>query len=89
MTEQLLRTAQALHQAGKYAEAEKAYSEILRQDPKNRSALLLLGYVLLRRGALNEALAQFDRVLATQPNTFDALAGRGAALCGLNLHPKH
>ena len=86
MTEQLLRAAHALHQSGKYAEAERLYGDILHSDPKNASALLLLGYVLLRRGALNEALSSFDRVLAIQSNAFDALIGRGAALSSLNRH---
>ena len=86
MTEQLLRTAHALHQSGKYAEAERLYGDVLRRDPQNVSALLRLGYVLMRRGALTEALAHFDRVLAIEPNLSDALAGRGAALSGLNRH---
>jgi predicted O-linked N-acetylglucosamine transferase (SPINDLY family)/predicted negative regulator of RcsB-dependent stress response len=86
MTEQLLQTAHALHRSGNYAAAERLYGDILRSDPNNVSALLLLGYVLLRRGALNEALTQFDRVLSVQSGAFDALIGRGAALCNLNRH---
>ena len=86
MNEQSLRNAHELHQSGRHAEAERLYAEILRDDPGNTSALLMLGYIYLRRGALPEALAQFDRVLAIRPDEFDALAARGAVLSGLDRH---
>jgi predicted O-linked N-acetylglucosamine transferase (SPINDLY family) len=86
MNEQLLRTARGLHQAGRIAEAERLYLEVLRHDPRNVSALLLLGYSQLRRGASLDALAQFDGALAVDPNNGDALGARGAALCSLQRH---
>ncbi len=86
MNEQLLRTAHGLHRAGRFAEAERVYTEILRRDPENAPALLALGYAQMRRSAFMDALVQFDRVLAVDPANGDALGARGAALCSLNRH---
>jgi predicted O-linked N-acetylglucosamine transferase (SPINDLY family) len=86
MNEQLLQTAHALQQSGKYLEAERLYAEVLRSDPKNLSALMLLASTYMRRGAYSDALARLDQLLAIRPDAFEALATRGAALSAAGRH---
>ena len=46
----VLRNAYSLHQAGRLAEAARAYGEILSADPMQFDAHLLLGLVHLQSG---------------------------------------
>jgi thioredoxin-like negative regulator of GroEL len=39
----VMQQAVALHNAGRIAEAEKAYRDVLQKDPRNADALQLLG----------------------------------------------
>src|SRR5580704_2064690 len=99
---QLIQTAMTFHGQGRLAEAERAYSTVLAQDPDQFDALHLLG-VLKRRPestdalcnlsaallALNrnaEALAACERVLASDPTDLEAQCNRGNALFGLKRH---
>lgn len=86
MNEALIRNALALHRAGRLAEAERLYGEILAAEPRHLDALLLLGSLHFRRGDSAAALASFDQALAIKPDMADALAARGAALSSLERH---
>ena len=44
--------AQALHQAGRLAEAEKSYLQILKAQPKHFDSLHLLGVIYRQRGEM-------------------------------------
>jgi tetratricopeptide (TPR) repeat protein len=76
----LLAEAFALHQAGRLAEAEKAYNQILATHPDNFDSLHLLGIVFHQRGDHAQALRHIDRALKISPNNIPALNNRGIAL---------
>lgn len=60
----LLAEAMALHQAGRLADAERLYNQILAFDPGQCDCLHLLGVILLQRGKPAQAVAQIDLSLA-------------------------
>jgi tetratricopeptide (TPR) repeat protein len=76
----LLAEAFALHQAGRLAEAEKAYHQILAMQPDQFDSLHLLGVVFHQRGDHAQALRHIDRALKINPNYIPALNNRGIAL---------
>lgn len=86
MSEQLLRAAHGLHQSGRHLEAERLYAEVLRSDPRNSSALRLLGMLYFQRGAYADALAHFDRLLAIDARSFDALVSHATVLSSMDRH---
>ena len=86
MSEQIIRTAYALHQSGKHEEAAKLYDQILQKDPTNIQTLFLSGMLVYQRGDLEAALMRFDSILLLNPAHFDALAARGAVLSSLGQH---
>lgn len=57
--------------------------ETIRQEIKEKpvySAYLRLGYLLLRKGALNEAMQSFNEALKFNPRSHEAKTGKGIAL---------
>ena len=76
----LLAEAFALHQAGRLAEAEKTYNQILATQPDHFDSLHLLGIVMHQRGDHAQALRHIDRALKISPNNIPALNNRGIAL---------
>jgi tetratricopeptide (TPR) repeat protein len=68
----LLRTALTHHQAGRLAEAEPLYKQVLQQQPRQHDALRLLGVLLRQRGELTDALKLLEEALATQPDSPEA-----------------
>jgi predicted O-linked N-acetylglucosamine transferase (SPINDLY family) len=86
MSGALIRNAFDSHRAGRLAEAERLYGEILKAEPHHLDALFLLGSLNFQRGDSAAALARFDQALAIKPDMADALAGRGAALSSLDRH---
>ena len=79
----LLAEAFALHQAGRLAEAETAYHQILATQPDQFDSLHLLGIVFHQRGDHAQALRHIDRALKINPNNIPALNNRGIALRAL------
>jgi tetratricopeptide (TPR) repeat protein len=75
-----LDEAFALHKAGRLAEAEKIYKQILAIDPGHFDCLHLLGLILHQRGQFGAAVDQFDLALRRDPNNVFALNNRGLAL---------
>src|SRR5882672_7028762 len=86
MNDALIRNAFESHRAGRLAEAERLYGEILKSEPRHLDALFLLGSLHFQRGDLAAALARFDQALAVKPDMPDAHAGRGAALSSMDRH---
>ncbi|NOZ29265.1 MAG: thioredoxin [Chloroflexi bacterium] len=62
----------ALLQAGKLAEAEAKFREVLTQNPDHPAGLLGLGQALLQQGREDEALEVFRRVPAATPEGHEA-----------------
>jgi len=70
----------ALHQAGRLADAEKVYNQILATRAGHFDSLHLLGVIHLQRGNAAAAVRQIDTALKVSPNNILALNNRGNAL---------
>jgi tetratricopeptide (TPR) repeat protein len=79
----LLANAVALHQAGRLAEAEKAYKQVLDIQSDQFDSLHHLGIILFQRGDPAAAVEQIDRALKRNPNDVAALNNRGNALLAM------
>jgi predicted O-linked N-acetylglucosamine transferase (SPINDLY family) len=64
----LLERGLAAQQAGRLAEAEAAYREVLDHERANPDALHLLGVVMARRGDARSAAELICRAIAARPN---------------------
>jgi tetratricopeptide (TPR) repeat protein len=73
----------ASHQAGRLADAETAYRDILKTEPLHADALMLLSAISLQRGDGEEAVRLIDRALTIDPNQIMAHNNRGVALQAL------
>ncbi len=69
-----LQVAIAHHQAGRLAEAESIYKDVLRADPANGAAYNNLGIAYKAHGKLDEANACYRRALKINPNDASAHA---------------
>ncbi len=76
----VLRNAYGLHQAGRLAEAVRAYDEIISVDPMQFDAHLLLGLAHLQSGRFQEAERILREATALNPASTDALSARASAL---------
>src|SRR5438034_316926 len=76
--------ALALHQAGRLAEAEKIYGQILKVQPNHFDSLHLVGVINLQRGNHVESVRQIDLALKINPKAAYAHNSRGNALQELN-----
>ncbi|NNU44867.1 tetratricopeptide repeat protein [Ramlibacter montanisoli] len=79
----LMLLAQALHAAGRAAEALVPLDAVLASDPGDAAALACRGNVLLELGRCEEALASSEQVLGVHGRQADALANASAALLRL------
>ncbi len=79
----LLANALALHQAGRLAEAEKVYRQVLDIQSDQFDSLHLLGVIFFQRGDPAAAVEQIDRALKGNPDDVVALNNRGNALHAL------
>ena len=73
----------ALHQAGRLADAERIYNQILAVRPDHFDSLHLLGVIFYQRGDHAEAVRRINLALKRSPNNFLALNNRGNALTAL------
>lgn len=64
---QQIESAVAHHRAGRLADAERIYREILAQDPNQPDALHLLGAIAGQQGRLDEAIGFISRAIAQNP----------------------
>jgi tetratricopeptide (TPR) repeat protein len=79
----LLADALALHQAGRLAEAETVYKQVLDIQSDQFDSLHLLGVILFQRGDPAAAVEQIDRALKKNPDDVAAHNNRGNALLAL------
>ena len=79
----LLGEGFAHHQAGRTADAERIYTQILADEPELFDALHLRGLIYHRRGDHRGALSQIDAALRVDPNNLLALNNRGLVLNAL------
>jgi predicted O-linked N-acetylglucosamine transferase (SPINDLY family) len=70
----------ALHEAGRLAEAEQIYGQILKAQPKHFESQFLLGVIHAQRDRHAEALRQFDIALKLNPKSATVHNSRGVAL---------
>src|SRR5262245_49646494 len=66
------RQAKTLHQAGRLAEAEKIYGQILKVQPNHVDSLHLLGVIHYQRGNHTAAVRQIDRSLKVDSKNANA-----------------
>jgi tetratricopeptide (TPR) repeat protein len=84
MQDSLLDRALGLHRAGRLAEAEAIYRQIIKTQPGHFRALHNLGLVHAQRGYNAEAVYQFELALKSNPDSAEAHDNRGSALKDLN-----
>lgn len=63
----MLKDAFALHTQGKFAEAERAYAEILRRQPGHHQALYLSGVLALQQGQAGRSIELLRESLKYEP----------------------
>jgi protein O-GlcNAc transferase len=65
--EQTLAVAMQHHQAGRWAEAQQLYEQVLARDPENPNALHLQGVLAFQKGENDRAAALLEKALARRP----------------------
>jgi tetratricopeptide (TPR) repeat protein len=75
-----LRAGHQLAADGKFKDALNQYEEAARVAGERPLPLVGIGGMNMRLGRPKEALAAYERALALEPDNFDALSGRAAAL---------
>ena len=74
---QLLEAAVAHHRAGRLADAQAAYQQVLALEPRNPDALHLLGFVAHQQGAHERAAELISQALAIDPSNAHAHCNLG------------
>jgi Tfp pilus assembly protein PilF len=77
------RMAQVLLRENRPAEAEKAFREVLKDDPKNPEVQDGLGLSLLMQSRFEESLPYFDKAVDLAPHNASYRNNRGVALMEL------
>jgi len=77
-TRERIEAGQSLHQAGRLAQAERLYREVLRENPDNPDALHLLGVVAMQVGKPEASVQLIADAIEAQPDiaAFHANLGR-------------
>jgi tetratricopeptide (TPR) repeat protein len=78
--EQALHIAIAHHQAGRLAEAESIYRQILSVRPDHAEAVYFLGVLASQTGRLDQAIACYQHAIAIKPQYPQAHSDLGIAL---------
>jgi predicted O-linked N-acetylglucosamine transferase (SPINDLY family) len=68
------------HRAGRLAQAEAAYRQVLAADPNAFDALHLLGSLLVAAGRNDDAIAAFERAVTLRPDAADTWSNLGFCL---------
>jgi len=79
----LLEHGLSFHKAGRLADAEAVYQQILKTSPSHFGALHSLGIIHYQRGNYEDAIHQIDLALRTSPHVAEAHGNRGDALMRL------
>ena len=75
-----LREAVVHHQAGRLAEAETMYTDLLEEMPGNADLLHLLGLVIHQDGRHEEAMPYIEKAVEASPGKPDILCNLGVVL---------
>src|SRR4051812_36613696 len=67
--DQAMQLARALHQAGRIVESEKLYRQVLIGQPRNASALSMLGVIGGQVGQYDHAADLINRAISISPTT--------------------
>ncbi|MBI4663443.1 MAG: tetratricopeptide repeat protein [Verrucomicrobia bacterium] len=78
-----LQEALSLHKQGKLDEASKLYRQILAADPRQASALHLMGLLAVQQERAEEAVGWLQKSLAVNPNSAVCWSDLGLVLGGL------
>jgi tetratricopeptide (TPR) repeat protein len=78
--QQLIAAGLAHHRAGRLAEAERAYTQILELDPANADVLYFRGTLLLQTGRRDAGIQEIGAAIELNPHNPGALYSLGAAL---------
>ncbi|MGD0387893.1 MAG: tetratricopeptide repeat protein [Tepidisphaeraceae bacterium] len=81
---QILALALQHHQAGRFAEAEKLYRQVLAREPGNAHALHLLGVAAHQSGNHEMALGLIRQAVAANPSAGDFRTNLALVLMALN-----
>ena len=65
--------ASAYTKENRLEEAEKTYNAILTMKPQEKDAIFLRGNVRLGLGKIQEAIEDFDQIVAMEPQNYDRL----------------
>ena len=76
----------ALHQQGRFAEAEKLYREVLQQTPRRFDVLYLLGLVAIATNRHVRGIDLISKSIKQNPNFPPAHCSRGIALAAIKRH---
>src|SRR5215218_4755124 len=76
----LFAKARADHQAGRVAEADRAYRRVLHADPSNAAAWYLLGVACHGLGKLDDAVAALGQAIRLKPDHAEARNHLGIVL---------
>ena len=85
-TQDKFRQGVALHQQGRFAEAEQIYRDVLAQDPKSFEAIHLLGVIALQTRKPQQAVELIGKAIALNPAVPTAHCNLGSALTALQRH---
>jgi tetratricopeptide (TPR) repeat protein len=80
------RQGVALHQQGRFAEAEQIYRDVLQHDPKSFEAMHLLGILALQTRKPQQAVELIEKAIALNPAVPTAHCNLGSALTALQRH---
>jgi tetratricopeptide (TPR) repeat protein len=80
------RRGVALHQQGRFAEAELIYRDVLRQEPASFEAMHLLGVIALQTRKTQQAVELIGDAIALNPAVPTAHCNLGSALTALQRH---
>jgi len=78
--DRIFREALTSFQQGQIARAQVSFEEVLRIQPKNRDALIVLGVIAGQTKNPQKALALFDKAIEIDPTSAAAFNNRGLAL---------
>ena len=81
---QLFAQAAAHHQAGRIAEAQRLYRQILRRDPNHADALHLLSLLAHSTGHTRAAIELIERAIGVSPRVAEFYVNYGLFLAGEN-----
>ena len=83
MVEQKFQEGLAHQRAGRLADAQKSYRQVLKDQPRHFGALYLSGILAIQTEHFPQAVEFFDKALAADRNSAEAYYNRGIALWSL------